>query len=101
MYLPFFGPREAPFELTPDPKFVFLTPRHREALSTLHYGVSSGKSLTVLLGEAGTGKTTLLRTVLESPEHRQIRWVCLNNPLLTREDFIQTLAARFELGPLA
>jgi len=100
MYLRFFGLRESPFELTPNPRFLFLTPRHREALSTLHYGVSSNKALTVLLGEAGTGKTTLLRTVLESHEHRHVRWAYLNNPTLTCEDFVETLAARFGLeGP--
>src|SRR5581483_5761845 len=101
MYLRFFGLRELPFELTPDPKFLYLTPRHREALSTLHYGVSAGKSLTVLLGEAGTGKTTLLRTVLESSEHGHVRWVSINNPILTREDFVRTLALRFELREAA
>ncbi|HMD35975.1 MAG TPA: AAA family ATPase [Vicinamibacterales bacterium] len=101
MYQRFYGLTQLPFELTPNPKFLFLTPGHREALSTLHYAVRSGKSLTVLLGEAGTGKTTLLRTVLESEEYSHIRWVSLNNPVLTRADFIRTLAARFALGPEA
>jgi general secretion pathway protein A len=98
MYQRFYGLRELPFELTPNPKFLFLTPRHCEALSNLHYGVCSAKPLTVLVGEAGTGKTTLLRTALESEQCRHIRWVYLNNPVLTREDFVKTLAARFELG---
>ena len=98
MYQRFYGLRELPFELTPNPKFLFLTPRHREALSNLHYGVSSAKPLTVLVGEAGTGKTTLLRTALESEQCRHVRWVYLNNPVLTREDFVKTLATRFELG---
>lgn len=101
MYQQFYGLRELPFELTPNPKFLFLTPRHREALSNLQYGVCSAKSLTVMVGEAGTGKTTLLRTVLESEECRHVRWVCLNNPVLTREDFVKTLAARFDLGAQA
>ncbi len=56
----------SPFELTPNPKYLFLTPRHREALSNLQYGLSSAKAVTVLIGEAGTGKTTLLRAALES-----------------------------------
>src|SRR5262249_48040346 len=98
MYRRFFGLRELPFELTSNPRFLFLTAGHREALSTLHYGVSSGKSITVLIGQAGMGKTTLLRTVLESDEHGCVRWVCLNNPILTREDFLRTLASRFELS---
>src|SRR6202008_401771 len=61
MYQRFYGLRELPFELTPNPRFLYLTPRHREALSNLHYTLSAGKSITVLVGEAGTGKTTLLR----------------------------------------
>lgn len=101
MYQDFFGLRERPFELTPNPKFLFLTPKHREAFSNLHYGVNAIKSLTVLVGEAGTGKTTLLRAVLESEQPRPIHWVYLNNPLLSREDFVRTLASRFELGKRA
>ena len=98
MYQSFYGLRELPFELTPNPKFLFLTARHREALSNLHYALASAKSITVLMGEAGTGKTTLLRAALESEHGRRVRWVYLNNPVLTREDFIRTLAVRFELG---
>src|SRR5215831_7516685 len=101
MYQRFYGLRELPFELTPNPRFLFLTPRHREALSNLHYGVCSGKSLTVLLGDAGTGKTTLLRTVLESDQYDHVRWICLTNPALTREDFVRTLATRFDLSAAA
>jgi len=55
MYQSFYGLRELPFELTPNPKFLFLTPKHREALSTLIYGLSTGKGVTALIGEAGTG----------------------------------------------
>ena len=66
MYQRFYGLRELPFELTPNPRFLFLPPRHREALSNLQYGLSSAKAITVLIGEAGTGKTTLLRAALES-----------------------------------
>jgi general secretion pathway protein A len=98
MYQRFYGLRELPFELTTNPRFLFLTPRQREALSNLQYGVCSAKPLTVMLGEAGTGKTTLLRAVLESEQCRHVRWVCLNNPVLTPEDFVKTLAARFELS---
>jgi general secretion pathway protein A len=101
MYQRFYGLRELPFELTPNPKFLFMTPRHREALSNLQYGVSSAKPLTVMVGEAGTGKTTLLRTVLESDQCSHVRWVCLNNPVLTPEEFVKTLAARFELSAQA
>ena len=65
MYLDFYGLRERPFSETPDPKFLFLTPGHREALAQLIYGVQEGKGFIVLTGEVGTGKTTLLRTFME------------------------------------
>ena len=60
MYESFYGLRERPFELLPNPKFLFLTSRQREALSNLQYGLTAARGLTVLIGEAGTGKTTSL-----------------------------------------
>ena len=101
MYERFYGLRELPFELTPNPQFIFLTPQHREALSNLHYGLSSAKAITVLIGEAGTGKTTLLRTALESEQCQHVRCVYLNNPTLTPQDFIRLLALRFDLSAAA
>jgi general secretion pathway protein A len=65
MYLEFYGLREKPFNATPDPRFLFLTPGHREALAQLLYGVREGKGFIVLTGEVGTGKTTLLQTLLK------------------------------------
>jgi general secretion pathway protein A len=64
MYLNFYGLREVPFGPTPDPKFLFQSTRHREALAQLIYGVTERKGFIVLTGEIGTGKTTLLRTLL-------------------------------------
>ena len=101
MYQTYYNLREPPFELTPDPKFLFLTPRHREALSNLEYGLFAPKSLTVLIGEAGTGKTTLLHAALVSEHCRHVSCVYLNNPALTKQEFVNTLAARFDLGPEA
>src|SRR3954462_1105573 len=101
MYQRFYGLRELPFELTPNPSFLFLSARHREALSNLEYGLSTAKPVTVLIGEAGTGKTTLLRAALESERCRKVRCVYLNNPALTRDEFVETLARRFDLGPAA
>jgi general secretion pathway protein A len=98
MYQRFYGLREMPFELTPNPRFLLLTDRHREALSNLQYGLSAAKPITLLLGEAGTGKTTLLRAALESDLCRNVRGVHLTNPALTRDEFVTTLAQRFELG---
>ena len=96
MYEEFYGLSELPFELTADPKYLFLTTRQREALSILQYGLSSARSLTVLVGEAGTGKTTLIRTALESERCRRVRCVYLNNPVLRPEDFVRLLALKFE-----
>jgi len=65
MYLKFYGLSEKPFELTPDPRFLFQTPGHREALAQLIYGVQEQKGFILMTGEVGTGKTTLLRTLVE------------------------------------
>jgi type II secretory pathway predicted ATPase ExeA len=101
MYQHFYGLRELPFELTPDPTFLFLSPRHREALSTLEYGLSTGKGITVLIGEAGTGKTTLLHAALASERCRNVSCIYLVNPALTRQEFVEALSVRFELSPHA
>jgi len=101
MYLDYFGLREAPFELTPNPKYLFLTRHHREALTTLQYGLGFAKGVIVLIGEAGTGKTTLLRAALESDRCRNVNCVYLSNPTLTREEFVEILSNRFGLSPRA
>jgi general secretion pathway protein A len=101
MYERFYGLRELPFELTPNPKFLFFTARHREALSNLQCGLFSAKTMTVLIGEAGTGKTTLLRAALESDPCQDVTCVYLHNPALTRAEFVEMLARQFELGARA
>ena len=67
MYLRYFGLDEAPFSITPDPAFVYLSQRHRDALAHLLYGIGQGGSggFVQLTGEVGTGKTTLCRCLLE------------------------------------
>ena len=65
MYLDFYGLKEHPFKTTPDPKFLFRTPSHREALAQLSYGVNQRKGFIALTGEVGTGKTTLLHALME------------------------------------
>jgi general secretion pathway protein A len=101
MYEGFYGLKERPFELTSNPRFLFLTSRHREALSNLQYGIGTHKSLTLLLGEAGTGKTTLVRAVLAlyQSQGQHTRAVHLSNPTLTRKEFVELLSAGFGLGP--
>jgi general secretion pathway protein A len=101
VYHDFYGLRELPFELMSDRRFMFFTPRHREALRHLEYGLLSSRGITLLLGEAGTGKTTLLRACIESEECRHLKCVHLQNPTLTRNEFIEMLAVEFELGAVA
>ena len=98
MYQEFFGLRELPFDLSPDPRYLYLTARHSEALANLQYGISARKGLTLLIGEAGTGKTTLVRAALESKACRSARALYLNNPTLTRSEFMEFLADGFGLG---
>ena len=98
MYEQFFGFRELPFELTPNPRFLFLTHRHREALTSLRHGISTAKGIVVLIGEAGTGKTTIVRTVLDEQTGGDVRCLYLNNPTLTRDEFVEFLATGLGLG---
>jgi len=100
MYESFYGLRERPFDLTPNPRFLVMTDVHREALSNLEYGIASRTGITLLVGEAGTGKTTLIRTALERQPAR-VHCVHLSNPALTRDEFVQMLALRFELSDKA
>jgi general secretion pathway protein A len=101
MYERFFGLRERPFELTSDPRFLYRSPRHTEALAHLEYGVSRGKPVTVLTGEPGTGKSTLLRTAMGGDACRHVRWVYVANPALTRDEFVTLLALEFGLSTRA
>ena len=97
MYQDFYGLRELPFNLTPDPKYLYLTPSHQEALSNLEYGLSTAKPVTVVIGEAGTGKTTLLSAAVRSQCCTHVKCVHVNNPTLTRDEFVEILANSFEL----
>jgi general secretion pathway protein A len=98
MYEAFFGLRERPFDLTTNPRFLFLTPNHREALSTLRYGLSAPRGLTLMLGDAGTGKTTVLRAALADERRTENRHVMLTNPTLTRSEFYEFIVRGFRLS---
>lgn len=100
MYEAFFGLNVRPFDLTPSPRFLVLTEAHREALRNLEYGIASRKGVTLLIGEAGTGKTTIIRTAIEGQSAR-VHSVHLSNPTLTKEEFVQMLATKFGLSERA
>ena len=101
MYEKFFGLRERPFDLTPNPRFMYFTPRHREALVNLQFGIESRKGVVVLIGEAGMGKTTVIRAAIEKQRDNEVRCVYLNNPLLTRAEFLEFLANALQLSAAA
>jgi len=88
MYQAFFGLREKPFNLTPDPKFLYLNSSYREALASLHYAIAERKGFAALVGEAGTGKTTLLRRLL-SELPRDTRSVLVINPAVSFEELLR------------
>jgi general secretion pathway protein A len=98
MYETFYGLRERPFDLVPNPRFMYLAPRHREALSNLRFGLTTPRGLTLLLGEAGTGKTTLVQTALANLPQGGVRYVLVSNPTLTRAEFYEFLARSFGLA---
>ena len=101
MYEAFFELRERPFELTSEPRFLYRTARHREALANLEYGVAHGKPVTLLTGAPGTGKSTLLRAAMGADTCRHVRWVYIANPALTRDEFVTLLADEFGLSSRA
>jgi general secretion pathway protein A len=94
MYKEFYNLKQDPFCLTPDPQFVYLTAQHREALSGLVYSVMSRPGLTLLIGEAGTGKTTLLYTLRMLLEKRRYCVVLCVNPTLEPNEFYDFLLAK-------
>ena len=97
MYEDFFGFREAPFDLTPNPRHLVITETHREALSNLHYAIAGRKGITLLVGEAGVGKTTVIRAAVQKQSERT-HCVHLTNPALTRSEFVELLAIQFGLS---
>jgi general secretion pathway protein A len=101
MYERFYGLNERPFDLTPNPRFLFLSTRHREALTHLQYGLTGRPGLTVITGEAGTGKTTLVRAALQSLNGSGSGVVHLSNPTLSRSEFFEYLAAGLGFSPEA
>jgi general secretion pathway protein A len=98
LYGAYYGLVEPPFELTPNPRFLFLSSRQREALSNLRYALATSKGFTLILGEAGTGKTTLVRTALAELSDTPSRYVLVSNPTLARQEFYEFLAQEFGLS---
>jgi type II secretory pathway predicted ATPase ExeA len=97
MYNAFFGFTQNPFNMSPDPSFLFRSSQHEEALANLIYGVQSRKGFVLLSGEVGTGKTTMLECLRDFLHSQQIAFASLFNSRLTVEQFFELLAYDLEL----
>jgi general secretion pathway protein A len=97
MYNAFFGFSQNPFNMSPDPSFLYRSAQHEEALANLIYGVQSRKGFIVLTGEVGTGKTTMLECLRDFLNGQQIAFASFFNSRLTVEQFFELLAYDFDL----
>jgi len=92
MYKSFFNLKRNPFEITPDPSFLFPTRRHNEALAALYYGVRRHKGFVVMTGEVGTGKTLLVRCLLQLLNRKDVAYAYVFNSRLSPVEFLQYIA---------
>jgi general secretion pathway protein A len=96
MYTSFFGLQEKPFAITPDPRYLYLSERHAEALAHLLYGINEAGGFIQLTGEVGTGKTTVIRSLLEQlPGHAEVALIL--NPRITPPEFLLTICEELHL----
>src|SRR6202021_1185284 len=97
MYLQFFGLGEKPFAITPDPRYLYLSGRHADALAHLVYGINEAGGFIQLTGEVGTGKTTTIRSLLaRAPKNAEIALIL--NPRLSATEFLHTLCEEIGLA---
>jgi general secretion pathway protein A len=97
MYKRFYNLQRNPFDITPDPSFLFPTKKHNEALAALYYGVKRHKGFVVLTGEVGTGKTVLVRCLLQILNRAHVAFAYVFNPVLSPMEFLQYVAGDLRL----
>ncbi len=97
MYKRFYNLHRNPFEITPDPSFLFPTKKHNEALASLYYGVKRRKGFVVLTGEVGTGKTVLVRCLLQILQRAKVAFAYVFNPRLGATEFLQYVVGDLQL----
>ena len=96
MYMRFFGLKQEPFSLAPDPRYLYMSKRHREALAHLLYGVGGGGGFVLLSGEIGAGKTTVCRCFLEQiPKRCNVAYIF--NPKLTVIELLKSVCDEFRI----
>ncbi|MFW6304015.1 MAG: ExeA family protein, partial [Candidatus Sumerlaeota bacterium] len=98
MYKEFFGLKEPPFNLTPDPRFLYMSQHHREALASLVYGIKEQKGFIVVTGEIGAGKTTLCRGFLHELDEEATNVALILNSFLSDLELLQTINDEFGLS---
>lgn len=98
MYLKTFGLQEKPFHITPNPRFVFLSKNHKEAFAHLLYGIQQRVGFLSLTGEVGTGKTTVLRTLLRQLEPSEYQVALIFNPCLSELELLHTIHREFDIA---
>lgn len=98
MYAKYFGFNEKPFTLTPNPRFIYLSNNHKEAIAHLLYGINNHCGFIELIGEVGTGKTTVLRTILNQHTYRS---ALIFNPCLTQVELLRSINHEFGLSSVS
>lgn len=91
MYLSFYRLKQEPFHITPDPEFLYLSPSHREALAAIIYGIEQKKGFVAIVGAVGVGKTTILRSYLETADKQRLKTIYIFNARLTFEGLLKTI----------
>ena len=98
MYTEFFGFKEKPFNVTPDPRYLYLSPSHQEALATMLYGIQERRGFVSIIGEIGTGKTTLLHTLFNELSN-DVKTVFIFNTKINFKQLLQNILIELELTP--
>ena len=98
MYNAYFGFSESPFNLSPDPSFLYRSAQHEEALANLIYGVQGRKGFIVLAGEVGTGKTTMLECMLDYLNSQRLEYAYIFNSRINSDQFLEMIAYDFDLN---
>ena len=101
MYLNFFNLKKEPFQITPDPSFLYLSPGHKEALASIIYGVEKKKGFVLIVGAVGVGKTTILRAYLEKTEKSRLRTIYLFNSNISYANLLKYIFRELGMTPVS